>query len=349
LFPPRVFLAGRFISLYFDEKREGEAWGKQEGPPVDVAEATAKTDRLCENIGRVIYGKDEMIRLVVVCLLAKGHVLIEDVPGIGKTTLANTLARSINCTFQRVQFTSDLLPADILGVSIYNSQDRRFEFHHGPIFANVVLADEVNRASPKTQSALLEAMNDRQVSHDSNTYPLPRPFIVIATQNPVEHYGTFPLPESQLDRFMMKIGIGYPSVEQEIEMILSRKDRDPLLELEPALDAADVLELQAEVETVRVDDSLMDYLMQIVEATRASELVDLGVSPRGGLSLFRLAQAHALVGGRDYVVPDDMKLLAVNALAHRLVLSSDYGPKAAGISSAEQVIKNILGEIPVPL
>ncbi len=316
---------------------------------MEISETSDKIERLCRNIGRVIYGKDEVIRLVVVCLLAKGHMLIEDVPGIGKTTLANTLARSINCTFQRVQFTSDLLPTDILGVSIYNSQAQRFEFQRGPIFANVVLADEVNRASPKTQSALLEAMNDRQVSYDSNTYPLPAPFIVIATQNPVEHYGTFPLPESQLDRFMMKIGIGYPSAEQEIEMILSRKERDPLAEVKPALDVSEVLEMQAKVETVRVDPSLMDYLMQIVEATRTSELVELGVSPRGGLSLFRLAQARALVSGREYVVPDDIKLLAVNALAHRLVFSADYGPKAAGISSAEQVIKNILGEIPVPL
>ena len=314
-----------------------------------ISEVSEKIERLCENIGRVIHGKDEVIRQVVVCLLAKGHMLIEDVPGIGKTTLANTLARSINCAFQRIQFTSDLLPTDILGVSIYNSQEHGFTFQRGPIFANVVLADEVNRASPKTQSALLEAMNDRQVSYDSNTYPLPAPFVVIATQNPVEHYGTFPLPESQLDRFMMKIGIGYPSNEQEIEMILSRKERDPLTEIEPVLAASDIVELQAQVEAVRVDDSLMDYLMQIVEATRTSELVELGVSPRGGLSLFRLAQARALVSGRNYVVPDDIKLLAVNALAHRLVLSTDYGPKAAGASSAEQVIKNILGEIPVPL
>lgn len=316
---------------------------------VEISETGQKIDRLCRTIGRVIYGKDEVIRLVVVCLLAKGHILIEDVPGIGKTTLANTLARSINCSFQRIQFTSDLLPTDILGVSIYNSREQRFEFQRGPVFANVVLADEVNRASPKTQSALLEAMNERQVSYDSNTYPLPRPFIVIATQNPVEHYGTFPLPESQLDRFMMKIGIGYPSAAQEIEMILSRKAGDPLDEVKPALDAADVTALQQQVEAVRVDASLMDYLMRIVEATRTSELVELGVSPRGGLSLFRLAQARALVNGRDYVVPDDIKLLAVNAFAHRLVLSSDYGPKTAGISSAEQVIKNILSEIPVPL
>ncbi len=316
---------------------------------MDITEASERIDRLCANIGRVIFGKDEVIRLVVVCLLAKGHVLIEDVPGIGKTTLANTLARSINCTFHRIQFTSDLLPTDILGVSIYNSQEQRFEFQPGPIFANVVLADEVNRASPKTQSALLEAMNDRQVSYDSSTHRLPEPFIVIATQNPVEHYGTFPLPESQLDRFMMKIGIGYPSPAQEIEMILSRKTHDPLADLGPAVETAEVLELQATAEAVRVDASLMDYLMQIVEATRSSELVELGVSPRGGLSLFRLAQARALVSRRDYAVPDDIKLIAVNALAHRLVLSSDYGPKAAGISSAEQVIKNILSEVPVPL
>jgi len=308
-----------------------------------------KINRLCENIATVIVGKDSVIRLVAVGLLARGHILIEDIPGIGKTTLANALARSLGCSFQRIQFTSDLLPTDILGVSVFNPKESRFDFQKGPIFANIVLADEINRTTPKTQSSLLEAMNDRQVSMDSVTYPLPRPFVVIATQNPVEHYGTFPLPESQLDRFMLKITIGYPSPEEEEKLLQSRKGRDPLEGIEPVLSTDEVIELQDAVDQVRMDPSLTTYLMDIVTATRRSTLIQVGVSPRGSLAMYKLAQAHALAAGRDFCIPDDIKKLSVPAFAHRIVLSTDYGPRATGATGANQVIRNIVESVPVPL
>jgi len=315
----------------------------------DLGNSHEKVDKLCENIAKVIVGKGNVIRLVVVGLLAKGHMLIEDIPGIGKTTLANALAKSLNCSFRRIQFTSDLLPSDIIGISIYNPKENKFEFQKGPVFANVVLADEINRTTPKTQSCLLEAMNDRQVSVDSATYPLPQPFIVIATQNPVEHYGTFPLPESQLDRFMVKIDIGYPSPEEEEKLLQTRKGRDPLDSIGPVLTVEEILELQRAVDDVRMDSSLTAYIMDIVTATRKSTLVEVGVSPRGSLHMYRLAQAHALVWGRDYCVPDDIKKLAVPAFAHRIVLSSDYGPRTPNVATANQVIKDIVESVPVPL
>jgi MoxR-like ATPase len=313
------------------------------------AEAHEKVNTLCENIARVIVGKDDVIRLVVVGLLARGHILIEDIPGIGKTTLANALAKSLSCSFQRIQFTSDLLPSDILGISIYNPREHAFQFQKGPIFANVVLADEINRTTPKTQSCLLEAMNDRQVSIDSATYALPRPFIVIATQNPVEHHGTFPLPESQLDRFMLHINIGYPTPDQEERLLQTRRGRDPLEDIAPVLTVSDVLELQTVVDSVRIDATLTTYIMDMVTATRKSNLIEVGVSPRGSLAMYRLAQARALVEGRDYCIPDDIKELAVPAFAHRIVLSSDYGPRGPHSTAANQVIREIIEGVPVPL
>ncbi len=316
---------------------------------VPLHDAHNKIDVLCHNVARVIVGKHDVIRLVVVGLLARGHLLIEDIPGIGKTTLANALARSLNCSFRRIQFTSDLLPSDIIGITIYNPKENKFRFQKGPLFANVVLADEINRTTPKTQSCLLEAMNDRQVSVDSTTYPLPQPFIVIATQNPVEHYGTFPLPESQLDRFTLKIDIGYPSPEEEEKLLETRKGQDPLEAIGPVLTLQDVLELQAAVDEVRLDPSLTSYIMDIVTATRKSNLIDVGVSPRGSLAAYRVAQAQALVQGRDYVIPDDIKKLAVPAFSHRIVLSSDYGLGNTQVSSAKMVIKEIVESVPVPM
>jgi MoxR-like ATPase len=300
------------------------------------------------NIGRVIKGKDEAIELAVTALLARGHLLIEDVPGVGKTTLAHALARSLSCTFRRVQFTSDLLPSDVIGVTIFNQQSQSFEFRQGPLFANVVLADEINRTTPKTQSSLLEAMNEMQVSVDNQTYPLPRPFMVIATQNPMEYHGTYPLPESQLDRFMMRIRIGYPDEPHEREVIM-RPMADPVQALEPILTTHELVELQAGLDHVRMDDSLVDYLLAIVRATRQTDQLLLGTSPRGAISLHRAAKARALVQGRDYCLPDDIKQLAVPVLAHRLVVSSrmDLGPSHD--REAERVVEELMSAIPVPI
>jgi MoxR-like ATPase len=285
------------------------------------------------------------VRLAVVGLLAKGHLLIEDVPGVGKTTLAAALARSLGAGFQRIQFTSDMLPSDVLGVAVYEPDKHEFVFKPGPIFTNIVLADEINRTTPKTQSSLLEAMNEAQVSLDHTTHTLPRPFMVLATQNPREHAGTFPLPESQLDRFLLRIRIGYPSEADERTIL--RTAGTPVVEtLETVLDAADVIELQDAVELVRADDSVVDYVLAIVTATRRSRMLALGVSPRGSLALLRAARAHALADGRDYLVPDDVKRLAVPALAHRVLLA---GPAAdGGGAGAEAVIRTIVQDVPVP-
>jgi MoxR-like ATPase len=302
--------------------------------------------RLEDNVGRALVGKPDVVRLAVVALLARGHLLIEDVPGVGKTTLAAALARSIGIGFQRIQFTSDMLPSDVLGVSVWDPKMGDFVFKPGPLFTNIVLADEINRTTPKTQSSLLEAMNEAQVSLDHTTYPLPRPFMVLATQNPREYEGTYPLPESQLDRFLLRIRIGYPPPADE-KTILRESATASVAGLSPVLAAADVLALQEAADRVRADESVLDYVLAIVSATRAAPLLALGVSPRGSVALLRAARAHALADGRDYLVPDDVKALAVAALAHRVILKGGLGGGTAG-SSAEAVVRQIVQDVRVP-
>lgn len=302
--------------------------------------------RLLENIGRALLGKEPVIRTALVGLFADGHILIEDVPGVGKTLLAKALARSIGGIFRRIQFTPDLLPSDILGTNVWNAQKGDFLFKPGPIFANVILADEINRTTPRTQSALLEAMNDRQVSIDGVTYDLPRPFFVLATQNPFEYEGTYPLPESQLDRFMMRIRVGYPPRDYEVQMLQEHREGDLIDRVEELLKPEEVLELQKRVRQINVHQDLVAYLMDIVEATRRSEQLSVGASPRAALNLYRAAQASAFVHGRDYVVPDDIKDLAVPVLAHRVIAASQlYG---AGSRLAEEIIRDIVDSVPVP-
>ncbi|HEY2352165.1 MAG TPA: MoxR family ATPase [Candidatus Acidoferrum sp.] len=317
--------------------------------PTATSQIVAQLQR---SIARAIYGKEEAIQLSLITLLARGHLLIEDVPGVGKTTLAQALAKSFHCSFQRIQFTSDLLPSDVLGVSVYNPESREFEFRSGPIFANVVLADEINRTTPRTQSALLEAMNEAQVSIDGKTLTLPQPFLVIATQNPVEHHGTYPLPESQLDRFLMRIKMGYPSPETEREILRKRVGilgENPLDALEPVADVSEVLSMQDTVAQIKVDSSLHDYALDIVNRTRTSELLALGVSPRGTLMLQRAAQARAFLDGRDYCLPDDFKQLAVPVFSHRVVASSRHASLQKKSETTESVLRDIVESVPVPL
>lgn len=317
--------------------------------PTATSQIVAQLQR---SIARAIYGKEEAIQLALITLLARGHLLIEDVPGVGKTTLAQALAKSFHCSFQRIQFTSDLLPSDVLGVSVYNPESREFEFRSGPIFANVVLADEINRTTPRTQSALLEAMNEAQVSIDGKTMMLPQPFLVIATQNPVEHHGTYPLPESQLDRFLMRIKMGYPSPETEREILRKRVGvlgENPLDALEPVADVSEVLAMQDSVAQIKVDASLQDYALDIVNRTRNSEQLALGVSPRGTLMLQRAAQARAFLDGRDYCLPDDFKQLAVPVFSHRVVASSRHASLQKKSETTESVLREIVESVPVPL
>jgi len=302
--------------------------------------------RLLENVDRVVFGKPEVVKLAVVALLAEGHVLIEDVPGVGKTLLARALAASIDCSFHRIQFTPDLLPSDILGSSIYNASTGEFVFKPGPIFANVILADEINRTTPRTQSALLEAMSDRQVSIEGRTNPLEPPFLVLATQNPFEFEGTYVLPESQLDRFMIRLRMGYPVRSEERAILTSHRRGEPVQDLQPVVSTEDIIRLQRLVREVRVDESIADYLLDIVHATRENEDVHVGVSTRGALTFYRAAQSLALVSGRNFVIPDDIKDLALPVLAHRIVGKSFL--QAGEFAAAEAIIRDIIDRLRVP-
>jgi len=313
----------------------------------------SKTDigvvrKLEDAIATIVKGKPEAIRAAVVSLLARGHLLIEDIPGVGKTTLARALAGALGGTFRRIQFTSDLLPSDIVGVSIYDQNGKVFELKRGPIFANVVLADEINRTTPRTQSALLEAMSEGQVSIDDATHELPRPFMVIATQNPAEHYGTYPLPESQMDRFLLRVSLGYPAKTIEKDLLKNRHGADPVAAVQPVVDLSAVRTLQDGVETIRMDDALVDYAMHIVEETRRHPSIAVGISTRGALAWYRGAQAAALAAGREFVIPDDIKGLAIPCLAHRLVLAQAHDSLGRQRTDSERVIAEIVGRVAVP-
>jgi len=314
-----------------------------------TSSAHAQIAELQQAIASVVKGKEDVIQLALITLLARGHLLIEDVPGVGKTTLAQALARSFHCTFQRIQFTSDMLPSDVIGVSVFDPVRQAFEFKPGPIFANVVLADEINRTTPKTQSALLEAMSESQITVDNYTHRLPEPFLVVATQNPIEHHGTYPLPESQLDRFLMRIRMGYPSKASEKEIVRNGSTASPAESVVAAMDAAEVLAMQETVKGVKVDDSLLDYALEIVERTRTSEQLNLGVSPRGVVMLHRAAQARAFLDGRDYCLPDDFKRLILPVFAHRVVVSSRYVSTRKKSAQAESILEEFIETTRVPL
>jgi len=310
---------------------------------IDKAKQLAK--KIIQNVEKVMVGKPNVVQLAVIALISQGHLLIEDAPGLGKTMLARSLAKSIDCSFKRIQFTPDMLPGDIIGVTIYNQKTHDFEFHPGPIEAQVVLADEINRATPKVQSALLEAMEERQLTVDGVTHKMPSPFHVLATQNPIEYEGTFPLPEAQLDRFLLRINIGYPTSSEEVTIIENQQIIHPIEQISPVVEAADIVMLQETVKKIHVSDLVKQYIVSLVEATRHHPSIYLGSSPRGSLALFRTAQARALLSGRDYVLPDDIKALAEPALAHRSLVSS------AGQSQGKDsrtFIAEILATIPVP-
>jgi MoxR-like ATPase len=317
--------------------------------PETVTAVSHKAAELEKALRRVIRGKDEVVRLALVSIFARGHLLIEGVPGVGKTTLGQALARAIDCSFQRVQFTSDMLPSDVLGISVYSALEQQFEFKRGPVFTNVLLADEINRTTPKTQSALLEAMNESQVTVDAHSYELPQPFLVIATQNPVEHHGTYPLPESQMDRFLMRVRMGYPDREAEREILRSEAGAAYLRDLPAVLTGADVLEMQQAVQHIRVEESLVNYALEIVRRTRESEYLSLGVSPRGAQALYRAAQAMAFLEGRSFCTPEDFKPLAVPVFAHRVVVNGLYASTLKKSEQSDQVVAEIVENVPVPV
>jgi MoxR-like ATPase len=314
-------------------------------PGLDGAGAAAIFNRIVDNVGRVLQGNDEAIRLAVTCLVAEGHLLIEDVPGVGKTSLGKALAASVSSRHRRIQFTSDLLPSDVTGASVFDSATSRFEFRPGPIFANVVLGDEINRTPPKTQSALLESMEEGQVTADGVTYALPNPFMVIATQNPIEHEGTYPLPISQLDRFLMRIQLGYPSADDEVTMLETHGVFEPLDSLEPVATTDDVLLLAERARAVFTSPAIQAYIVQIANATRSHPAISLGMSPRAALALQRAARARAVLQGRDFVVPDDVKALTAPVVTHRLELRASTG---RGREQVRAVLEEVLRHVPVP-
>lgn len=299
-----------------------------------------------QNVGKVIVGKSDSVELALIALLADGHILMEDVPGVGKTMLARAIARSLGCEFQRIQFTPDLLPSDVTGVSVFNQQVGEFQFRPGPILSQIVLADEVNRATPRTQSALLECMEERQVTVDGVTHKLPRPFLVMATQNPIEYEGTFPLPEAQLDRFLLRLRMGYPTAEEESEILLRLQERHPIESIDQVLEAERLVEAQAAIRTVYVEDSVRHYIVGIVQKTRSHPDIALGASPRGALGLYRTAQAAAALAGRDYVIPDDVKKMAVPVLAHRIVLRPETELRGR---TGDKVVAELLAQVPIHL
>jgi len=311
--------------------------------------AAVRAAAIEQSLRTIIRGNDEVVRMAMVAVLARGHLLIEGVPGVGKTTLAHTMARTLDCTFQRIQFTSDMLPSDLLGISVYSAVEQQFEFKAGPVFTNILLADEINRTTPKTQSALLEAMNEGQVTMDGHSHPLPQPFLVLATQNPVEHHGTYPLPESQLDRFLVRVRMGYPHAENEREILRSEAGAARLEQVRPAASGADVIAMQDEVTQVKVDDSLVDYALAIVNRTRESESLALGVSPRGSIMLYRAAQAMAYLDGRKFCTPEDFKTLAVAVFSHRVVINARYSSTLKKSEQAETIIRDIIQSVPVPV
>lgn len=305
-----------------------------------------KVAQVLENVEKVIVGKTEVAELLLVAILSRGHILLEDVPGVGKTMLVRALARSLGCSFKRIQFTPDLLPSDVTGVSIYNQKEANFEFRKGPIFGNIVLADEINRTSPKTQSSLLEAMEEGNITVDGETYVLPQPFLVMATQNPIEYEGTYPLPEAQLDRFLLKLKMGYPDFEQEVEVLNRIQENHPIDSLDAVLNVNDLIELQQSARKVFLEESVKEYIVQLAQETRKHKHVYLGVSPRGSIALMRAAQSLAVIRGRDYVIPDDIKFLAPYTMLHRIILKSESRLSGATVAS---VIQDVLQKVTVPV
>lgn len=311
-----------------------------------VTQVKEAAQRVCESVARVIVGKDETIELLLVALLCEGHVLLEDVPGIGKTTLAKALAKSLGCSFQRIQFTPDLLPGDITGVSVFNQKTGEFEYRAGPLLAQIVLADEINRAGPRTQSALLEAMQERQVTVDGMTHPLPRPFLVLATQNPIELEGTFPLPEAQVDRFLMRVALGYPDEPDERAILRRFRENNPLTELAPVLSADEILDLQNQVRSVFVHAAMEEYIVRLVRATRENQAIQLGASPRGSLGLYHTAQALAAIRGRAFVLPDDVQELLLPVLEHRIITTSHARVRGR---AARDILQEVAAQVAVPV